>query len=182
MRDTPFLGLLRLQQTVLHRVADYVQDVGAQVGAGSVDPAAWFGGWANLWSGVVEDVGHWYAGPAGELRPWDEWLLVTRARVAHDASTASIDVDVPVAAFRSEDPGAELRLACDGLVRAGGGAPLLPRFQLALVPAVVTRAARRTRLALFDLKERLDVGDCYRGVVWSEDADGPVAAVEIEIV
>jgi len=194
---------LLLQTSAVRRVANYIDDVGELIGAGSTQPREWLERYSLLWNGLLDDVGDWLQRESGNpVRPSTDWLRRKRIELQQRLRTASIPFDVPLEAFPEQrDSRKPITLKIGGLVRDGKGELLDAKQHLrfggrvrggkdqSLIAAQnlkfddsrVWIDDRRRRLKVCDLPP-LRVGDVYSGIVWAEETKCPVVAIEVAIV
>jgi hypothetical protein len=166
--------VFRLQRTLFARVAEYVDGVGQLAATGIVEPGEWVRDYANLWSGLIGDVGEFLLGatPSADRVP-------TYPVQVHPGEAATVRFAVPPAAFPANTETVEL--ATDGLVKRGGARVLPPQRHLRLLPAAVSRLDLHCELKIFDLRDVVAHGERYRGVVWTQPAGVPIAVIDVEI-
>ena len=186
-RDDPsfsrsFRHWLALQESVLNRVADYFENVGELTAENSLEPKRWVDGYAQLWSGLIGDVGDWLEREADtSLRPTAEWIARARASISRGQRTASVGFEVPLEAFGQDDNGVkEITLVSDGFSRGGDQVAIALNDRFRFVPEQVTRDQRWSELKFFNLPS-LQKG-IYSGMVCAEETDLPVALVELQVV
>jgi hypothetical protein len=185
-------GVLRLQQRLVARTANYLNDLGDLVAQGSVEPRAYIDEYFRWWSGGLEEVGDW-------LRPRDtstprDCSMVTTLQLEMRPERGDVGFKVPVEVFDRLGDETTIVLSTNGLLqRFDPAEPLRPVITLApeqnvrIWPNEVTCATRDApELKIYGVSSLIRSGQRFEGLVWGAPKTTPaqrflVAAVDLTI-